>query len=125
MLPGSMVEEADLLTSAFTMSILMAVVNTPLNGLVSMEVLNVLKDAANALDTTRMDRLLKRTTASSPLLDFLHSTRDGARWTRLMTLIKYATACAVYQATRGARQGVGASGRKDGCAVESMAGDTA
>ncbi|SJL16379.1 uncharacterized protein ARMOST_19901 [Armillaria ostoyae] len=33
MLPASMVEEADLLTSTFTMSILMAVVNTPLNGL--------------------------------------------------------------------------------------------
>ncbi|PBK64875.1 hypothetical protein ARMSODRAFT_454514 [Armillaria solidipes] len=44
MLPGSMVEEADLLTSAFTMSILMAVVNTPLNGLVSMEATWFLRD---------------------------------------------------------------------------------
>ncbi|PBK64839.1 hypothetical protein ARMSODRAFT_453012 [Armillaria solidipes] len=44
MLLASMVEEADLLTCAFTMSILMAVVNTPLNGLVFMKASSFLQD---------------------------------------------------------------------------------
>ncbi|KAK0438744.1 hypothetical protein EV421DRAFT_2021078 [Armillaria borealis] len=129
MLPGSMVEEADLLTSAFTMSILMAVVHTLLNGLLFKQARRqpqfppsqsaTLQTSTSPQDLMRSvesgegcgerERNLNCTAASFPPSGLLAQRPQWWSMDKIDTaLINCATACAHLSSDSGSsRQGVG------------------